>query len=128
MASACGKMGAKAKKKKPPQEKLPVRATTLAKSTYQRSAHAVATVYPWREVSLRAEAPGRILGIKHEVGDLVVFFSSHESSYVTGQIITIDGGRECRLPTVIPVVVDENEEFKEIISPKEMLLRIAERG
>ena len=49
------------------QENLPVRVETLAKRTWQRNAHAVATVQPWRQVSLRAEAPGRILAIRGEV-------------------------------------------------------------
>ena len=69
---------------------------------------------------------GRI-GFPHEVGDLVVFFASEESKYITGQVITIDGGRECRLPTVVPVVLDEDDHIKEVISPAAMLERLAEK-
>ena len=73
VASGCQKPGAgKAKDgKKAKQESLPVRVELLAKRPWQRSAHTVATVEPWRQVSLRAEAPGRILAIRSEVGDAV---------------------------------------------------------
>lgn len=76
MALLCGvgcKPPDKQKKDKKPAavEPLPVRAVALKKRRWQRAAHAVATVEPWRQVSLRAEAPGRILAIKHEVGDAV---------------------------------------------------------
>lgn len=53
------------------QDEIPVRVETLAKRPYQRAARAVATLVPWREVSLRAEAPGRVLAIRKEVGDRV---------------------------------------------------------
>jgi len=53
------------------QDKVPVRVETLAKRPYQRAARAVATLLPWRQVSLRAEAPGRVLAIRKEVGDRV---------------------------------------------------------
>ena len=58
----------------------------------------------------------------------MVFFASEESKYITGQIITVDGGRECRLPTVVPILTDESNQIKEILTPKEMLQRITDQG
>lgn len=52
-------------------ELVPVRVESLSKRSYQRLGRAVATVNAWKEVSLRAEAPGRVLAIRHEVGDTV---------------------------------------------------------
>ena len=66
---------------------------------------------------------GRI-GFPHEVGDLVVFFASEESKYITGQIVTIDGGRECQLPRMVPVVLDDEGMIQEIIPPAEVRDRL----
>ncbi len=52
-------------------ELVPVRVERLSKRSYQRLGRAVATVHAWQEVSLRAEAPGRVIDIRHEVGDTV---------------------------------------------------------
>ena len=67
---------------------------------------------------------GRI-GYPHEVGDLVVFFASDESKYITGQVMTIDGGRECQLPRMVPVVLDEDDQIREMIPPEDVPSRLA---
>lgn len=67
----CKRGGAKSKADAAAAELVPVRVETLAKRSYQRQGRAVATLNAWKEVSLRAEAPGRVLDIKREVGDTV---------------------------------------------------------
>jgi membrane fusion protein, multidrug efflux system len=67
----CKRGGAKSKSDAASPELVPVRVETLARRPYQRVGRAVATVHPWRQVSIRAEAPGRVLDIRHEVGDKV---------------------------------------------------------
>ena len=69
--TGCQKGDAKSKADALVTDLVPVRVETLAKRPFQRAARAVATVMPWREVSIRAEAPGRVLAIRHEVGDRV---------------------------------------------------------
>jgi len=69
--AGCKPSGARSKIDAASRELVPVRVETLARRPYQRLGRAVATVNPWREVSIRAEAPGRVLDIRHEVGDAV---------------------------------------------------------
>ncbi len=69
--AGCNRGGAKSKTDAAAPELVPVRVETLARRPYQRMGRAVATVHPWRQVSIRAEAPGRVLDIRHEVGDKV---------------------------------------------------------
>lgn len=69
--AGCKPSGAKTRIDATAPELVPVRVETLARRPYQRVGRAVATVYPWRQVSIRAEAPGRVLDIRHEVGDKV---------------------------------------------------------
>lgn len=69
--SGCKRSGARAKSDAAALELVPVRVETLARRPFQRVGRAVATLSPWREVSIRAEAPGRVLDIRHEVGDKV---------------------------------------------------------
>jgi len=69
--SGCKLGGAKSKSDASAPELIPVRVETLTRRSFQRQGRAVATVHAWREVSIRAEAPGRVLDIRHEVGDTV---------------------------------------------------------
>jgi 3-oxoacyl-[acyl-carrier protein] reductase len=46
---------------------------------------------PLKEVIVRATACGR-MGTAEEVADAVVFLASDEASYITGQILAVDGG------------------------------------
>lgn len=68
---ACSSSSGKSREERATPEKLPVRVERLARRPHRHVARAVATVEAWRQVTLRAEAPGRILGLRHEVGDRV---------------------------------------------------------
>ena len=37
-----------------------------------------------------------------------------------------DGGRECRLPTTVPVILDENNKVKEIKNLRQVLQEVTE--
>ncbi len=50
---------------------VPVEVEPLKPVAYQRHALAVATAEPWRQVTLRAEAAGRVLSLKADVGSTV---------------------------------------------------------
>jgi NAD(P)-dependent dehydrogenase (short-subunit alcohol dehydrogenase family) len=49
----------------------------------------------------RAQYAARIpvgrVGAPHDVASLAVFLASEETAYLTGQVITLDGGTSCRL-------------------------------
>ena len=67
--AACGTQGTK--KSTPPAPAVPVEVERLSATLHQREVAAVATVEPWRRVTLRAETAGRVVSLKHDVGQRV---------------------------------------------------------
>lgn len=51
-----------------------------------------------REALHRLHPVGRV-GHPHDVGDLAVYLASDKSSFLTGEIVVLDGGRTARLPS-----------------------------
>ncbi len=71
LSSGCDRSRGSTATDGPARELLPVRVEILARRPYQRVARAVATVEPWKRLTLRAEAAGRVVAIRHDVGDRV---------------------------------------------------------
>jgi 3-oxoacyl-[acyl-carrier protein] reductase len=46
---------------------------------------------PQKEMILKKIPMGR-MGAPHEIADAAVFLASHLSNYITGQVLTVDGG------------------------------------
>ena len=57
---------------------------------------------PVRDLFVAEKLAGR-LGEPRDVAELVLFLASERSSFITGQVISIDGGFFAHLPTVTPL-------------------------
>ena len=44
------------------------------------------------EAEIKKRIPARRLGVPEDIANVVAFLASNEASYVTGQVISVDGG------------------------------------
>ena len=47
------------------------------------------------KANINAQIPMKRMGTAREIANVVYFLGSEESSYITGQVINIDGGMVC---------------------------------
>ncbi|MEM6312931.1 MAG: SDR family oxidoreductase, partial [Planctomycetota bacterium] len=58
-----------------------------------------ALLSPSERAALASRIPARRAGTPADVANLVAFLCSPDAAYINGELITIDGGSTCQLPT-----------------------------